>query len=114
VAIVSVMVAIVPVAFGMPAMFVLIPPSVAAIPAAFPFFAKFLASMCGLAAAVSVAGDCLVQTMVSTGDAALAVTCRRMHRRRCGKHQNGRQRQRDPQMIDRRISLLKAHWKTSS
>jgi hypothetical protein len=68
----TVMIAIIPIAVGMPAVAVFVPPTVSLPPAAFPGFAQFVPRMVRLPAVPAVIFDSFVQSMVRLGDAALA------------------------------------------
>jgi hypothetical protein len=73
VAIVTVMIVIVPVTLGAPAMLIFVPPAMSAVPAILAGFAQLGARMVGLPALASMVLDGFVKTMVSLGDAVLAI-----------------------------------------
>ena len=67
------MIAIVPVAIGVPAVAIFIPPTMAFAPAALPRLTQFMTPVVGLPAVPSVALGSFVQLVVGPGDAALAI-----------------------------------------
>jgi len=67
------MVVFVPVALGMPPVFVFVPPAVIFIPATLAGLVQFTALMVCLSAVASMLFDGLVKFMISVSDAALAV-----------------------------------------
>jgi hypothetical protein len=70
---VVIMVVLIPIMFGMPAMLVFIPPTMVGIPAALTHFVQIVAPMLGLLALVTVTLDSFVQPVIGSGDASLAV-----------------------------------------
>jgi hypothetical protein len=68
----TVMIAVIPITVGMPAVAVFVPPTVPLVPAAFPRFAQFVPRMVRLPAVPAVIFDSFVQPVVRLGDAALA------------------------------------------
>jgi hypothetical protein len=85
---VTVVVVVVPVAFGAPAVFVLIPPAVPLAPAAFSRVAQFTALVICLPAVATMSLDGLVEFMLGVRDPALAavnVFCVKS-RHRSGEH----------------------------
>ena len=87
-----VVIMVIPIAFRVPATFVLIPPSVVTIPAALAGFAEFNSGAVCLPAAVAVVGNRLVKFVVGAGDAALAIVLIGAHEGRCGEYQKGCER----------------------
>jgi hypothetical protein len=69
---VVVVIAIIPVVLGAPAMLVLIPPAMLLPPAALARFVQFAALVVGLAAVAPVAFDGFVQLVLGMSDATLA------------------------------------------
>jgi hypothetical protein len=67
-----VVIVFVPVAVGVPAVFVFVPPAVMFAPAAFAGFVQFVALVIGLTAITSMALDGAMELMLLVGDAALA------------------------------------------
>ena len=67
------MIVVVPVALGVPAVFVLVPPAMILIPAALAGFVKFVALVVGLGAVASMSLDGFVELVVGVRDSALAV-----------------------------------------
>ena len=70
---VAVVVVLVPVAFGVPAVLVLIPPAMLFTPATLPRFVQFTTLVVGLRAVPSVSLDGLVEFVLGVNDSALAV-----------------------------------------
>ena len=68
----TVVVMLVPIAFGAPAVFVLIPPAVLLAPATFSRIAQFTALVICLPAVATMPLDGLVEFMLGVGDPALA------------------------------------------
>ena len=66
-----VVVVFVPVALGVPAVLVFIPPAMMLTPATFPHFVQFAAFVIGLAAVAAVAFNSLVKFMLGVSDATL-------------------------------------------
>jgi hypothetical protein len=81
---VLVVVVLVPVAVGVPAVFVFIPPAVALPPATLTHCVQFTAFVIGLSAVASVPPDGLVEFMVGVSDATLTavdvLSVKRRHR----------------------------------
>jgi hypothetical protein len=71
--VVAVVIVVVPIALCVPAMFTLIPPSVIGLPTVLAGFVEIVASFFGLMAPRAVTGDCLVEFVISFGNAALAI-----------------------------------------
>jgi hypothetical protein len=90
-AIVAVVIVIVPVAVGAPTMAIFIPPAMAVIPAILARFAQLGARMIRLPALASMMLDRFVKTMVSLGNAVLAIVIRAQTRSAC-EEQESRQR----------------------
>jgi hypothetical protein len=88
---VAIVVMIVPVAFGVPAAIMFIPPPVDAIPAAFALGSQLSASDFGLVATEPVPFNCHVQPMICPGNASLAIVFVSAHQRHCGEHQKAGQ-----------------------
>jgi len=88
-AIVLIMVAIIPIAVGVPAVTILIPPAMAAGVAILACFVQLMASGVGLAAFASVMLDGFVETMVRPRNALLAIIIGAQTRRR-GEEQKSR------------------------
>lgn len=94
---VVIMVVLIPIMFRMPAMFVLIPPSMVGIPAALTHFVQIVAPMLCLLTLVAVTLDRFVQPVIGSGDASLAVVIGAQARRadehekasQCGGSQRG-------------------------
>jgi hypothetical protein len=87
---VAIVVVIIPIAIGTPAMAVFVPPAVPFVPAAFPRFVQFVPRMLRLLAVPAVMLHGFVDFVVRLGDAALAITVAiRECTRRSGKgHQS--------------------------
>ncbi len=66
------MIVLVPIVFGVPAMFVFIPPLMALAPTSFAGLVQFAALVIGLTAVASVTHNGLVQLMLSVNDTPLA------------------------------------------
>ena len=88
---VAIVVMIVPVAFGVPAAIMFIPPPVDAMPAAFALGSQLSAGDFRLMAAEPVAFNCHVQLMICSGNASLAIVFVSAHQRHCGEHQKAGQ-----------------------
>jgi len=88
---VMVVISIIPIAFGVPAVVMFIPPPMDAIPAAFALGSQLSASDFGLAAAEPVPFNCHVQPMICPGNASLAIVFVSAHQRHCGEHQKAGQ-----------------------
>ena len=69
---VAVMVMLVPIVFGAPAVFVLIPPAVLFAPATFSCRMQFTTFVLGLAAVAPVSLDCIVEFMLGVSHPPLA------------------------------------------
>jgi hypothetical protein len=90
----AIVVVIIPIAVGMPAVAVFVPPTMALVPAALPRFTQFVARTIRLLALPTVMFHGLVQSVVRLGDAALAtmvVICKRTRRSGEGQYA-GKQR----------------------
>ena len=70
---ISVVVVVIPIAFGVPAALVFVPPSVVGIPTALTGFVEFIPGAFGLPALPAVAGYGLVQSMIGARYPALAI-----------------------------------------
>jgi hypothetical protein len=70
---VAVMIVVIPIALGMPAMCVFIPPSTIGVPAALPRFVQFMTPAFGLLAPVAMMLNGFVQPVVRARNAALAI-----------------------------------------
>jgi hypothetical protein len=91
-AIVPIVVVVVPIAFGAPAMLVFIPPTMIATPAIFTSLVQFMASVFRLTALAAMMLDGFMKTMVGLGDAPLAVIVIGAQTRGAGKEQESGQR----------------------
>jgi hypothetical protein len=69
---VAIVIVVIPIAVGMPAVAVFVPPAMPLVPAAFPRFAQFVPRMVRLPAVPAVIFDSFVQPMIRFGDAPLA------------------------------------------
>jgi hypothetical protein len=69
---VAIVIVVIPITVGMPAVAVFVPPTMSLVPAAFPRFAQFVPRMVRLPAVPAVIFDSFVQPVVRLGDAALA------------------------------------------
>ena len=88
-ALVVVVVVVVPIAFGVPAVLVFIPPPMPLTPATLPCLVQFTTLMIRLCAVPSVPLDCPVELMVRVSDSALTsvdVFC--LNARHCKSEQN--------------------------
>jgi hypothetical protein len=86
--VVAVVVVLVPVAFGAPAVLVFIPPAMLLTPATLAHFVQFPPFVFGLRATASMSFNGLVQFMLGVFDSALAaVEIIRMNPWRCGEDQ---------------------------
>jgi len=109
---VAIVIVVIPIAIGMPAVAVFVPPAMAFVPAAFPRFAQFMPRVIRLPAGPAVMIDGLVQPMICLGDAALAlVIAISIHARGSGKGQQSKQGNRRQQDSPENplLSRLKAH-----
>jgi hypothetical protein len=84
---VPVMITVIPIAFCVPAMSVLVPPSVIGAPAAFAFLPQFLPLMVGLSAPDAMAFDSLIQFAIGLRNPALAIILVRVRQRNSSEHQ---------------------------
>jgi hypothetical protein len=89
---VTIVVVVVPVALGMPAVSVFIPPAMSAAPAIFARFVQFVPSLIGLFAFAAVMLDGFMKTMIGPGDALLAIVVIGAQTRSAGEEQKPRQR----------------------
>src|SRR5713101_4876403 len=71
---VAIVVVVIPIAIGMPAVAVFVPPAVPFSPAAFPRLVQFVPGVVRLSAVPAVMLDGFVEFVVRLGDAALATT----------------------------------------
>jgi hypothetical protein len=92
IAIVSIVVAVVPVVLGAPPMFVFIPPAVRVAPAIFARFVQFVTRMIRLFAFTAVMLDRFMEMMIRLGDAPLASVIIGAQTRSSGEEKKARQR----------------------
>jgi hypothetical protein len=90
-AILSIVVAVVPVVLGAPPMFVFIPPAVRVAPAIFARFVQFMTRMIRLFAFTAVMLDRFMEMMIRLGDPPLASVILGAQTRRAGEEQKSRQ-----------------------
>jgi hypothetical protein len=76
IALVTVMVVVIPIVIGAPAVAVFIPPAMAVFPTPRPRFSKLMAILCGLRTIPTVMLGGFVEFVIRTGDALLAVVVR--------------------------------------
>ena len=88
---VMIVISIIPIAFGVPAVVMFIPPPMDAGPATLPLCAQLPASDVGLMASEAMPFNGYVQPVVRSSNAALAIVFVGAHKRHCGKHQKARQ-----------------------
>ena len=88
---VAVMIAVIPIALGMPAMCVFIPPSVTDAPAVLPRFVQFMTPAFGLLAPVAMMLNGFVQLVVRARNAALAIAFVSAHNRHRAEHEKAGQ-----------------------
>jgi hypothetical protein len=88
---VMVVISIIPIAFGVPAVVMFIPPPMDLGPATLPLCAQLPASGFGLVALEAMPLNGYVQLVVRSSNAALAIVFVGAHNRHCGKHQKARQ-----------------------
>jgi hypothetical protein len=91
-AVLLVVVAVVPVALGAPAMFVFIPPAMPATPAGFARFMQLMASLGRLAAVATVILDGFMKTVIGLGDAPLTIVVIGAQAWGAGEEQESRKR----------------------
>jgi hypothetical protein len=70
---IAVVIVVIPIALGVPATLVFVPPSMVAGPAALPRFAQFMARMCSLPAPIAMPCHGLIESVICARDAALAI-----------------------------------------
>lgn len=88
---IAVVVVIIPVAVGMPAMVVFVPPALIGGPAAFTLRLQLVAPMVGLVALSPVMLDSFVQLVIDFGDSHLAIIVGVHGQRDCGEGEQSRQ-----------------------
>src|SRR5215470_16994483 len=106
------MIAVVPIAIGVPAMVIFIPPAMVFVPAAFAGFAQLMAMMFRLPAVPAVSLDGLVQFVVFLGDAALALIVgvfMGRSARRCREREQSHKGRRGEQRTSPELSLSGKH-----
>jgi hypothetical protein len=84
--VVAIVVVVIPIVIRMPAMLVLIPPSMTGGPAALPRFVELVARAIGLLTLVAVVLDGFVQLVIGFRNASLAIVVIGPHLRRAGEH----------------------------
>jgi hypothetical protein len=87
---VVIMVVLIPIAIGMPAMLVFVPPSMIGVPAAFARFVQLVAPTFSLLTLIAVMLDRFVKLVIGPGDASLAVIIGEQVRSAC-KHEKADQ-----------------------
>lgn len=92
---VAAVIVIIPIAVGVPAMLVFIPPSMAAVPAALSRIAQFPTRSLGLPALEAMPCHGLVQFVVRARNPALAITFVGAQNGHCREHQKAGQRGRN-------------------
>jgi hypothetical protein len=90
-AVVAIVIAVIPVPLGVPAMLIFVPPATVGSPASFPGLVQFMTSVFGLLALAAMMFDGFVELVVSVGDAPLAIIILSMHAGCCGEHEKARQ-----------------------
>jgi len=109
---VAVVVVVIPIAFGVPAVAIFVPPTMALVPAVFPRFTQFVPGTIRLLAFPTVMLHGFVEFVVRLGDAALAtVVVIRKRTRRSGEGQHaGKQCRGEHRLSKKPIpSRLKVH-----
>jgi hypothetical protein len=89
---VVIMIVVIPIAFGVPAAPVFVPPAVVDAPAVLAGFAEFMTGVFGLPALPAMAGNGLVEVVIGARHAALAIVVVGAQHGRSSKHQKRCQR----------------------
>jgi hypothetical protein len=84
------MIVVIPIALGVPASFVFIPPAMVGAPAALTGFAEIVTRVFGLPALIAMMGNGLVELVICVDDAALAIVVIGADQRRPGEQQECR------------------------
>jgi hypothetical protein len=98
---ITIVIVIIPVVLGAPAMAVFIPPAMAAIPAILARFVQFMPRMVGLPTLASMMLDGFVKTMVSPGNSPLAIVVIGAQTRSAAEEQESRQRRTNQRDLSR-------------
>jgi hypothetical protein len=92
--VIAVVIVVIPIAFGVPAMLVFIPPSMDAVPAVLPRIAQFPTRALGLPALVAMPCHGLVQFVICACNAPLAIVFVGAQKGHCREHQKAGQHRR--------------------
>jgi hypothetical protein len=87
-----IVIVIIPIPLGVPAVVIFTPPTMAVVPAMLTGFAQFVTPVVCLLALVAMMFDCFVQVVVGFGNAALAIVVGGAQTRQIRKHEKGSQR----------------------
>jgi hypothetical protein len=108
---VAVVIVIIPIAIGVPAVAILIPPAMALVPATFARFVQFVPRTIGLPAFPAVMLDGFVQPVIRLGDAPLATAVViRARTRRPGKDREANKRSRNKHGLSEKLSLSRVKF----